>query len=641
MDKAHPTHPAFRLHRSSGPAPLSGLRRSGSAAIILGAGLCAFLAWSDPALSQTSLDACLAAPEAGCTEVIFNELRYSLPAIEDPNQMDRMAQQLAVTLAEGKRFDEANSALYHMMDFWAQPGMREIAALDIVSGLGAQSREFGLGFLHMIEDDEMYDHARSQHIANLVDHGAVDQALRELTTENRTGAPLGLVGLSALALALLERGQTEEALQLVAENMADDPVGRGSLLSRMASDRLQMSQIDMARTILEQIEDPMWRVTTGARIGEALARAGDMEAAEQAFAAARSELAALPDADRRFHAFGAFARSALLVGRYDLAIAAIADVSTYRFDQVEAYNMLARFALSPRINLDVRAPLQAAMDELQAGPRDGDGIPHRYDGALAQLAQTMALSRDVEWAIDTLAQIRDRDRRNLETSDIADSLVAARLLDEAVTVLAAVDDPDEQARSLIFLAHTALRLRRVEIGGMAMAQLLDMVDGPEWVPVTDDTISRLAELESSLGQYGTAETRLRHLDNTDLQLRGRITNLGFAARSGSEEDYATYLEIAEDAVLQIGDPAIRALHMRNLLIQLVYGERFDDALRIAGDVQDPEARDALLTTLASALSGHAGPAVAMDAVDAITDPTARSIRRFMILLSALRQSLDI
>ncbi|MBO6604340.1 MAG: hypothetical protein JJ949_14005, partial [Roseicyclus sp.] len=112
-------------------------------------------------------------------------------------------------------------------------------------------------------------------------------------------------------------------------------------------------------------------------------------------------------------------------------------------------------------------------------------------------------------------------------------------------------------------------------------------------------------------------------------------------RSGSEEDYATYLEIAEDAVLQIGDPAIRALHVRNLLIQLVYGERFDDALRIAGDVQDPEARDALLTTLASALSGHAGPAVAMDAVDAITDQTARSIRRFMILLSALRQSLDI
>ncbi|MBO6604342.1 MAG: hypothetical protein JJ938_09040 [Roseicyclus sp.] len=139
MDKAHPTHTAFRLHRSSGPAPLSGLRRSGSAAIILGAGLCAFLAWSDPALSQTSLDACLAAPEAGCTEVIFNELRYSLPAIEDPNQMDRMAQQLAVTLAEGKRFDEANSALYHMMDFWAQPGIREIAALDIVSGLGRRA----------------------------------------------------------------------------------------------------------------------------------------------------------------------------------------------------------------------------------------------------------------------------------------------------------------------------------------------------------------------------------------------------------------------------------------------------------------------------------------------------------------------
>ncbi len=592
-------------------------------------------------MSQTSLEVCLAAPDAVCAEIITDELRVIEGAISDPRQRAWAQLQLAGALAEGGLFDAAEEVLNRLQDPPTQPGIRDAAILDVMTVLGAESLNRGLHLVDMIADDETYDRAFAHHIANLVDHDAVDRALSDLATGIRTGAPLAFVGLDKLALALMDRGQIDEALQLVADNIPDDASRRGSLLHRMASDRIEMGQIDVARTLLGQIENPTWRVMTGARMGEALARIGDTEAAEQAFAAARGDLASLPDPDQRYYAFGFLAEDALKASRDDLAIAAIADVSTYRFDQVDAYVTLAQIALSLQIDFDFRALLQEAMTTLEAGPSEGEEIAERFDNSLARLAQAMAMSGNDGWAVETLGRVRDADRREEDISNIAHSLINTRQYDEAIAIMAAHEDADEQAQGLIRLARAVDGTQYEAFGEIATAQVLALAEGPEWVPLNAYTISRLAELDSSQGRYAIAETRLRFLDDPNLQVHGRIVNLGYAAQSGTEDEYATYLKIATDSVTQIEDPVSLSQITRHLMMQLVYAKRFDDTLRIARDVVDPQMRDALLETLVTALSGFAGPAVAMEAGNAITDPVARQTQKRMIMLSALRQSLDI
>ena len=228
-------------------------------------------------------------------------------------------------------------------------------------------------------------------------------------------------------------------------------------------------------------------------------------------------------------------------------------------------------------------------------------------------------------------------------SNIALSLINDRKFDEAIAILAAQDNADVQAQGLITLARTVEGSPYAAFGDVAWAKVLELVEGPEWVPVSAYTISRLAELpELEPGALRDRRERACGIWMTPISNSAGVSPTSdLPPARGPREEYATYLRIANDGVAQIEDPANLAQMTRNLIVQLVYAERFDDALRIARDVTDPQMRITVLETLVTALSGFAIPAVAMDAADAITDPVARQTQKRMVLLSALRRSLGV
>lgn len=604
------------------------------ATVLIATGFCA-----DLAAAQVSLDTCLVEPSPICADPITRELLAIEQATPDPDMAARTQFQLAVTLAEGAQFDAATQVLERLEDPPGWPGLRDTAILDVITVLGAESARRGLAMLDMMSDGDAYERARAHHISNLVLHDSLDRALADLAATDRSGRPLEYVGLDKLAVALVADGQTDLALRLIAETIPDDIARRGSLLNRIVSNRVQAGQLDLARDITDRIDDPTWRVMAAARLGAGLAQAGDMAGAERSFAEARRVMATLPNADQRFYVYEVFARAALTIDRPDLALDAVSDVSSYRFDRVDALNMVAQIALNMDAGIDWRTLLADALVVLEDGPRDGAEVGERFDRALSFLAQTMAMSGDADWALQTLARVSDRSWREQDLANIALSLIEGRQYDTALTILAAHADWDMQAQGLITLARAADLSGSGGIADIAAGIVIGLVEGPEWVPLTDYTISRLAELESSRGQFEQAETRLRFLEDTHLQRLGRIVNLGFAAQSGTQDEFTTYLAIARQAVAQTDDPAARLQMTRNLVIELVLANRIDEALDVALEAPDAGARDTVLGILATALSGYGNLPKAMEAAQAIADPVMAQNETRMVLLAALRRSL--
>ncbi|RMA42484.1 hypothetical protein [Rhodophyticola porphyridii] len=593
------------------------------------------------ALAQTGIETCLAAPGPACVDLIAAALVELEKATVDPDRRAWAQLQLAGALAEGGQFDAAEQVLARMEDPPTSPGISDTAILNVITFLDAESLDRGLALLDQISDDGIHAIARAQHIAYLVEHGHLERAFADVVATDRSGLPLGFVGLDKLAVALIEADQIDTALRLVVENIPDDLSRRGALLRGLVVNRLDAGEITVAQDLMAHIVDPTWRIISNAQIGEALAQTGEMAAAEEAFALARSDLAALPNPDQRYYVFEAFARATLSAGRSDLAIAAISDVSTYRFDQVDAYDILAQMALSRGLDIDFNALLRVAMDTLEAGPSDGGDIGLRFDDHLGRLARTMAMSGDIDRAVDTLARIRDDERRTQDFSNVALSLVNTNQFEEALALLSTLEDLEAQARGLISLARAADLQGNADVSARARGIVLGLVEGPEWVPLSDYAISRLAELESSQGYYAIAENRLRFLEDTNLQRWGRIANLGFAALNGTPEEFQTYLAIAQEAVADLPDPADRQQLTSNLVIQLVYADRIDEALRIAHATEDAAARDAVFVTLASALSGNRNLTLAMAAADSVADPIQRQTYQRLVWISALRQSLGL
>lgn len=603
----------------------------------LGAALCVTLSLSVSAETSRTIASCLAFPDEACSDVIFDRLTEIERETSDAEGLAAGQVQLVSTLAQAGQFDAAVAVLDRIQDSAFRPGIRDVAALEVISLLDGQNDALAQRLLDGVVSDYMYDLARGHYIASLARVVGSQEALAAVDATNRDDQPLAQIGLQQLLDALVTEGRTDVALQTLKQNTSGDAVEDDYVLYSVVDSQLAFGCIDAAEMLLVHFVDPLWQTVATSVVAKALAEDG--RPAVNTLIVASQHLLSIPMLEQRMYAFQPFTRAAAAANRTDLALDVIGDLSSNKADRALALNSVAQTVVRQDTDANWRAILENAAALLEDERSEGNEPNGKVDEAWYRVSRTITLAGDVVWALAAAENISDEEWRKQSISDVAMDLIDAQRFEEAFVALAYQADTDLQVRGLLRLSRAAEKWGELAFAQRAQGMVIGMVEGPDWVPLSERTISELVLYEASKGRFG-AEMHLRSFEDSELRINGQIDIMGFAAELGSPQEFNEYLQIALGAVHEIEDPDMRAQMSRNAAVQLAQSGKEEEALAFAMTQQDPEGRDAMLQSLSVTLVGLEEFSAAMRAVNAIADSVARNDAERLLLLSVLPSTMN-
>lgn len=589
-----------------------------------------------PVAAQDTLRHCLAAPVPDCLDVIQDRLvaieTGELPAERLPSaQLQRLT-----TLVYAGRLDAAEAVLWEQLADTAPSDIVDQAITEIIAASARHSAAPRRDLLARLSSPEHFARARAQYIANLARFSTLTVALEELAATDDFDEPLAYIGVLHLATALLDDGRLQDAIDLADENLSGDEGSHGALLNSLVIHLLDAGRIEDGDEMLPHFRAGDWRPIATGRVAAAMAQNGQMAEAEALFDAARADMATLVEPHRRSYVFAEFAEAAWAARRLDLAVAAARDVGTFPADHANALQTIIVVVAGSAPASDWRPLADRAMAELESmRGADADALTTRDDG-WSRLASAVAMAGDADLAVTLADRISDESWRMHDVGTIVAGLIGAGRLQEAFDILPRQTDGNEQTQGYILLSREAKAAGEDALAERAAALAMGLIEGPCWVPVTDATVRLFAELEAGNGEYDRAETRLRFVASPEDAVMGRIANMGFAATNGTEDQFATYFEIARTAADAVEDADLRLALLRNLSVSLIQAGRPEIALGLADLIEDPARRDLFLQDAAISMTGFSDFTHTMDAVSRISDDATRARYEHLLLLAALR-----
>lgn len=606
--------------------------------------ICAFLAaagfalTSHTAQAKTSVANCLESQDAACVDVLNVRLEEVENAMQDPED-EAVAKLGRVTaLALLRRLDLAANALDSMPGNSGNPAFKDSAIVAIISVPAENPVERGRRLLSRIVSPEYYETARAAYIINLVRTSDVDTALQELVATNRPGEPMRYVGVYQLSHALALKGRLDDALELVQNSSDGDENHEGMVLESLVMTLIDKGRIADATKIMAYIKAPLWEATAKSRVAAELSKNGHMADAEELFGQARRKMAALDHPEDRFRIFESFTRSAIAGGRLDFALKAVDDVSSFPNDRAAALQTIFDIGAGKLDQIEWRPIADELISLHVKQPRNVQMAAERWNNDWRRLATAVAVSGDSKLATSLVQRIPDKDVQQAAMDTIAIILIHSMRFQEAVSVLQLQSNRDRQVQGYIRLSQIADNYGQSAVAEKAISTAIGLVEGPDFVPVSDSTVSMLARYESRIGQYEKAEIRLRHVQDKEVQVRARIANFGFAATHGSQDDYNRYLKIARRAVYTVESGKVKSQLLRELASQLVYAGKSEPIFDLAKKIDESAERDRFLLNMAYVFSGYQQFVPAKKVVSEISDPDMRMVEEHRLLLAVLRAS---
>ncbi len=606
--------------------------------------ICLFLAATSFALlggtaqAQNSIASCLESQDAACVDVLNARLAQIENAMQDPED-EAVAKLGRVTaLALLRRMDLAEVAVDSMPDNSSNPAFKDSAIVAIVSVPAQDSVERGRLMLSRILSREYYETARAAYIINLIRTSDVDTALQELVATNQPGEPMRYVGVYQLSHALALKGRLDDARELILNSGQGDENHEGMMLESLVMTLIDKGRIADATKLLTYIKAPLWEATAKSRVAAELSKNGHMADAEELFDQARRKMAALDQPEDRFRIFESFTRSAVAGGRLDFALKAVDDVSNFPADRAAALQTILDIGAGKLGQTEWR-PIADELISLHANqPRKVQMSAERWNNDWRRLATAVAVSGDSKLATSLVQRIPDKDVQQAAMDTIAIILIHTMRFQEAFAVLPLQSDRDRQVQGYVRLSQIADNYGQSAVAEKAISTAIGIVEGPDFLPVSDSTVSMLARYESRTGQYEEAELRLQHIEDQEIQVRARIANFGFAATHGSQDDYNRYLKIARRAVYAVESEKVKSQLLRELASQLVYAGKSEPIFGLAKTIEESAERDRFLLNMAYVFSGYQQFVPAKKVVSEISDPAMRMAEEHRLLLAVLRAS---
>ncbi len=606
--------------------------------------ICAFLAAAgfalagDTAQAQTSVANCLESQDAACVDVLNARLEEIENAMQDSEDQAVAKLGRVTALALLRRLDLAEAAVDSMPDNSSNPAFKDSAIVAIISVPAQDAVERGRLLLSRIVSPEYYETARAAYIINLIRTSDVDTALQELVATNQPGAPMKYVGVYQLAHALALKDRPDDALELVLNSSQGDEHYEGMVLESLVMGLIDKDRVPDAIKLLTHIKAPFWEAAAKSRVAAELSKNGHMADAEELFAQARLKMASLDKPEDRFRIFESFTRSAIAGGRLDFALKAVDDVSSFPADRAAALQTILDIGAGKLDQTEWR-PIAHELISLRATqPRKVQMPAERWNNDWRRLATAVAVSGDSKLATNLVQRIPDKDVQQAAMDTIAIILIHSMRFQEAVAVLQLQPNRDRQVQGYIRLSQIADNYGQSAVAEKAIWTAIGLVEGPDFVPVSDSTVSMLARYESRTGQYEEAELRLQHIEDQEIQVRARIANFGFAATHGSQDDYNRYLKIARRAVYTVESGKVKSQLLTELASQLVYAGKSEPIFDLAKTIDESAERDRFLLNMAYVFSGYQQFVPAKKVVSEISDPAMRAVEEHRLLLAVLRAS---
>ncbi len=607
--------------------------------------ICAILAaigsvfFSGSLQAETGVRECLLTPSRTCVDTLNTRLSQLETGMQDTSVLPLLKLRRVSALVFWRRFNLAEAIVKTIPTDAQNTTLKDSALVAIVSVSHEDPLERAQRLLAQIESADYYEIARANYIANLARASDPETALHALAATNRPNTPLKYVAVRELSQALAFDGRLQKAVELIRNGTGNDKGQEGNYLSFLAISELNQGRAANAEKLLTDIKDPFWNAVTRSEVAGVVAKTGKMAKAEILFHQAQSEMANLKQTDRRFRVFDTFARSAITGQRLDLAVNAIRDVGSFPLDQANALSRIIEIAAGKVTQAEWRPVADQAIALLKKDEGSLKATRNNWDRGWSRLADAVAIAGDPKLAARLTKHISDRNWQHQNLANIIRTTMHNAQFQEALDLLALQTDWDRRVQGYIALAQLAESSGYKDLAKESLVTALGLIEGPEFVPVNDTTISHLARYESRAGQYERAEMRLRHVKDKELQMRGRIFNLDMAATNGSKDDYDRYFSIAREAIAKTESADMQVHFLQILASQLVSAGKTQPALEFSRSIEDGCARDRFLESMVSLMVDLQLFSPAQRLISEISAPEKRAAQEHQMVLNALRLSL--
>jgi tetratricopeptide (TPR) repeat protein len=401
-------------------------------------------------------------------------------------------------------------------------------------------------------------------------------------------------GVNEIVALLIVEGETETALEVQAQailfakeiSIVD---ARGKALALVASHYLKLKDISAAMGLIGQIEDEYWKKVVSIWVAEALAKAGEVEAALRLVDGIK--------VDER-QAVGVLSTVAVGLAEAGLADEArsVADRLADPFDRAVLIGRVA-------VGLSKAGQTEAALAQFAEAEALAAGLAEPEDQAVVLTVIAVAMI-DAARVGDALALMERVKALGLETDKmqqtyirVAKALIAAGESEAAVPLLGLAEGIagkilEEEERS-----HDLLDIARVLIKGEAFAEAERVAVG---IGEASSRVYALKDLGVALAGAGRADEALR-LAGVIVGIEGaesaRASGLGQVAKALAEAGEVASAEGVAEAVVE---PDWRAQALAEVAEALA-ATHPSDAERIGRRVEDPGWRSVVLAAVAAGL----------------------------------------
>lgn len=592
------------------------------------------ITFESPARAQETVGACLSTPNEACITVLNDDLAAREQSL--PSGQERVFAQFfrVSTFVAGNRPDLAEAILDEI-----PANVRDSPLFEIVAFSKDDVLERGQRLLPLIKSHEYYTTARGHYIENLVDAVDLETVMAELVATDRYGEPITFTHALALAQALAVGGRVDDAIGIVALGTLDNERYQGPHLHGVITSLLAVGKLADAERVIDQIKAPMWRAIAKGDLARALHESGATVEATAFFAQSRDEMATLELPNQRLHVYGKVMEAAIDVGRFDFAVDAARDVSTFPIDHAFALAGLLEYVGEDLQQSRWQPVVDQVVTLLDSQPNRIEGTQSQQNDTLSRVSCVVAMAGDIDQAVNLNRRITDTDWRDFDLEKISMQLFSQGNLEGAFALLAGQRDFDKQAQGYIQLSKLAAAVGNTALAQSAIAAAMELVDGPERVSVGEETIVSLANYEASIGRFQDAAIRLRDLSDIELQAKGHIAQLGFAAAIGSREEYENHLAAIRAELDGIEDHRLRHALLDDLVLELIYAGKSEPIVELVFTIRENTIRDTLLQNAGHLLTNKEQFSAALVVVSQISDSALRAMQEHNVLLGALRVSL--
>ena len=589
--------------------------------------------------AQHDSEQCVIKTDPACVDVLISRITKSQVAMPNASDVAMSQMQLAFVLARYQRLNEAEAVIDSIAPTLPDSKIKDLAIANVIDQLDENSIPRATRLISQVNDPYYYEMARAHYVSILAKTNDLDVAVGAVDATNRANQPIHESGLIPLVKALLADGRLETAWAVVDDHAAD--AARWPALDVIVKDRLAAWEFDAARTTVSRMGESPWRAISTARLALALAQYGKAAEAKDAFAQARHLLGQISDMDSQREALQGFAEAAIDAGEVDLTLLTAQDVARDPIDHVSTLLQVADLLVNnpnPGTRIKWRSVIDAAIARLESVPARGDEFDDLINDRWNEISSVVEQGGEPQRAADLLERIADQPRREQALQSLVHYLSATGQLQPALQILSHQSDGDRRVQGYLRVAKKAISTGDRDSEKQATREAIGLIEGPNHIEVSDETILLLAQLEAEAGDFEIASRRLRFTRGMDLQARGRILLMKHT-RNSSAEQYAKYLMQARDAIENVENPLKRQSLLELLTGILIEGGKCADAIGIVREVADPANREQLNRSISMRFLVTNRLGMAYTTAGEISDPSQRRGRQVLVLLAALERSL--